>query len=339
MSEPRTETKTITLSLLADAEPARSRAWVMILAIALASAAAVLFFPLSAAVRAIAVVGLVALGLAPTLYRRARGGLPSAIKASILLDAKGIWRKSDDGDVACIARWDEPFGVTALASPSKARALLAFSSAERTRLVAVRIESAQAADAARRCLERAVPVTDADLDDALGGIGRGLSGKSAAVLFAELEKRAAPSIGRIYLSDASGAKVTLEGDKLRARDKVLDLADPLEWRSFMFHEGGQSLSPTVPTSEGAPSVAAVTVYHATWARQGPTELVFVCPIPPDASSWGIRSADPPPARELRVAVDRLFMIPLKKALEGAPRISRAGAPPRKSGSHDIRTDG
>jgi hypothetical protein len=339
MSEPRTETKTITLSLKADVEAAGSRAWVVIAALALASAGAVIFLPLSVTVRSIAVVGLLALGLAPALSRRARGGRKAASKASILLDGKGIWRKTDDGDVACIARWDEPFGVTVLASPSKARALFAFSSAERTRLVAVRVEGAPAADAARRCLDRAVPATDADLDDALGGIGRGLSGKSAAVLFAELEKRAAPSIGRIYLSDASGAKVTLEGDKLRARDKLLDLADPLEWRSFMFHEGGHGLSPVTPTSESAPAASGVTVYHAMWARQGPTELVFVCPIPADASSWGIRSADPPPLRELRVAVDRLFMIPLRKALEGAPRISRAGAPPRKSGSFDIRTDG
>jgi hypothetical protein len=339
MSEPRTETKTITLSLKADAAPVRSRAWALIAALSMAAAFATLLLPLSANVQSIAVIGLLALGLAPALARRTGARSAGAGEASILLDGKGIWRKSQDGGVACIARWDEPFGVTLLASPSKARALFAFSSAERTRLVAVRVDGAQAADAARRCLERAVPATDADLDDALGGIGRGLSGKSAAVLFDELERRSAASIGRIYLSDAGGAKVTLEGDKLRARDKVLDLADPLEWRSFMFHEGGHGLAPVTPTSASAAAVAPVTVYHATWARQGPTELVFVCPIPADASAWGIRSADPPPARELRVAVDRLFMIPLRKALEGAPRISRAGAPPRKSGSHDIRTDG
>jgi hypothetical protein len=168
-----------------------------------------------------------------------------------------------------------------------------------------------------------VPVTDADLDDALAGPRHGsLSGKSAAALFAEVERRAPTALGRIYLFDASGAKVTLEGDKLGAHDQVVDLAEPVEWRSFTFNEGGST---------------ALTVYQGTWVRQGTTELVLVCPIPAEASSLGLgRPSDPPPARENRVAVDRLFMIPLRKALEGAPRIARAGTPPRRS-SHAIPT--
>jgi hypothetical protein len=339
MGDSRKESKAITLSLEADPLPPAGRGWVVVLVLSLSAAAVVPFLAVDGAFRASAFVGLLAMAVFSVqarrgLMRRARGGR----RTSILLDGNGIWRTNGDGDAACVARWDEPFGVTVLANPSKTRALFAFSSAQRTRVVAVRIDSAQAADAARRCLDRAVPVTDADLDDALGGIGRGLSGKSAAQLFAELEKRAAPAIGRVYLFDSGGTQVALEGDKLRARDKVIDLADPLEWRSFTFHEGTLGVGAGAGAgSAGDAPPAAVTLYHATWTRQGPTELVLVCPIPAEASSWGLRSADPPPPRELRVAVDRLFMIPLRKALEAAPRISRAGAPPRKSGSHAILT--
>jgi hypothetical protein len=337
MGESRKEGKPITLSLAAGPEPAVGKGWVVTAALSLCTAAFVPFLPVDFLFRLIPFGMLVTLAvmaayLHRTLARRARAGRRAA---SVLVDARGLWRSSDEKPDDCIARWDETFGVTVLANPSRTRALFAFSSAERTRLVAVRIDSAQAADAARRFLDHAVPVTDSDLDDALGGIASGLSGKSAALLFSEIEKRAAQAIGRIYLFDAGGAKVTLEGEKLRARDKLIELGDPIEWRSFIFHEGGQSLGPASPASALPP--AAAILYQATWARQGLTELVLVCPLPAEASSWGMRSADAPPSRELRVAVDRLFMIPLRKALEGAPRLSRAGAPPRKSGSHDIRT--
>jgi hypothetical protein len=47
-------------------------------------------------------------------------------------------------------------------------------------------------------------------------------------------------------------------------------------------------------------------------------------------------ADAPPPRDLRVAVDRLFMLPLRRALDRAPRVSRPGISTR--GGHDaIRT--
>ena len=94
-------------------------------------------------------------------------------------------------------------------------------------------------------------------------------------------------------------------------------------------------APIVPPSESASRVTYSSDYQATWVRQGTTELVFVCPLPSDASALGLgRSSNHPPAREHCVAVDRLFMLPLRKAVEAAPRISRAGAPPRRS-SHAI----
>ncbi len=332
MGDSQLESKAILLSLDSDPPPPVGMGWLLALALSVAAAFGVAFLPIREGFRLPTLTGLLLVAALSVVFRRAskrKTGVGG--RASIVLDSKGIWRSlADGGSAACVARWDEPFGLVILANPSKTRALFAFSSAERTRLVAVRVDNAQAADAARRCLELAVPVTDADLDDALGGLGKGLSGRSAAVLYAEIEKRAAPAIGRIYLFDAGGAKVTLEGDKLRARDKLLDLADPLEWRSFLFHDGGPLLG-----SANLPALANMILYQATWARQGPTEVVLVCPLPAEASSWGMRSTSSPPPRELRVAVDRLFMIPLRKALEAAPRVSRAGFPPRGRGSHAV----
>jgi hypothetical protein len=267
------------------------------------------------------VVALAAVAIAAEGQRSRR--FPKQARAFLTLDADRISRAGGESDGACIARWDEPFGVTVLANAARSRALFAFTSRARTRFVAVRVETPADADAAREVFEGAVSVTDPDLDVTLGTSGGScLSGAAAATLLAELRKRAPAAVGRIYLFDSSGGSVALEGQELRVRDKVIDLMDALEWRSFTFHETGTS---------------AITLYQATWARQGATELVLVCPIPAELSSWGLgRSPDPPPAREQRVAVDRLFMIPLRSALERAPRLSRAGAPPRQE-PHTIRT--
>jgi|SRR5580658_1423451 hypothetical protein len=253
--------------------------------------------------------------------RRPAPQKPTSRSAAIAADSRGIWRVGTEGEPAPIARWDEPFGVLVLVNPPRTRAVLAFTSPERTRLVAVRIDG----DGARPWLDNAVTITDADLDEALAGFRHGfLSARSAETLLGMIASRASSSLGRIDLVDASGAKVTLEGDKLGARDKVIDLGEPVEWRSFTFHEA-------------ASGATAAVVYQATWVRQGTTELVLVCPLPADASSLGLgRASNHPPARENRVAIDRLFMAPLRRALEGAPRISRTGATTRTS-SHAIPT--
>jgi hypothetical protein len=279
--------------------------------------------PLPLWTRPLAVAGVLLVAFVVTLSRRSKVRVrPPRPGPSLVVDAQGMWRLGGDGQSATLARWDEVFGVTVLANPSQSRGLLAFTSAARTRIVAVAIEKLEAADTARRCFERATPVADADLDEALGGAKNGcLSGTSAGALLVEIEKRAPAAIGRIYLVDATGAQVTLDGDKLSVGHKVIDLGDAVDWRGFMFHEG-----------DGG----RVTIYQATSVRQGATELVLVCPIPADVSAWGLAGAtDSPPAPEVRVAVDRLFMIPLRKALEAAPRIARGGSPRRSS--HAIPT--
>jgi hypothetical protein len=40
--------------------------------------------------------------------------------------------------------------------------------------------------------------------------------------------------------------------------------------------------------------------------------------------------DLPPPREQRVAVERLFMLPLRQALDRAPRLTRTSTPPNRA---------
>jgi hypothetical protein len=47
---------------------------------------------------------------------------------------------------------------------------------------------------------------------------------------------------------------------------------------------------------------------------------------PDAKLLQTVSGEPPP-RELRRAIDRMFMLPLRRALDRAPRVSRAPSSP------------
>jgi hypothetical protein len=180
-------------------------------------------FPVGArpiAVAAVCFLGLLALATRRFLARPS----PRKPAAAIALDLQGIWRASAEGETTPIARWDEPFGVLVLVNPARTRAVLAFTSPLRTRLVAVRIE----AGAAGAWLDRAVAITEADLDEALSGFRHGfLTGRSAETLLCTVERRDATAIGRIDIVDANGARVTFEGDKLGVHDKVIDLSEPV----------------------------------------------------------------------------------------------------------------
>jgi hypothetical protein len=79
------------------------------------------------------------------------------------------------------------------------------------------------------------------------------------------------------------------------------------------------------------------VCQATWVRQGEGEVVLVSPmggeipraLARDARLMQATVGEPPP-RELRRAIDHLFMLPLRRALDRAPRASRAPSPPSRT---------
>jgi len=223
----------------------------------------------------------------------------------------------------------EAFGITVLANRRRTRLLLAFTRKTTTRFLSVRLESAD--ETTRRelvALAATVPEGDAlDVDGAELGLG-----PDDALALVRLLERAHPSaLGALYLSTSRGEALVLEGHDMHLGDRRFDLRAPLEWRPFVFHES---------------SGAVTTLYQATWVRQRGDELVLVAPMPLDviprsAQALGGRSSEirilaqtseSPPPRELRVAIDRMFMLPLRRALDGAPAPKRTPtAPPAGHG--------
>ena len=260
----------------------------------------------------------------------------------LAVDATGVVR-SDASGSARLADWGTMFGVTVLANERRTRALLAFTTAEQTRYVGVRVDEGDrtaAAEAAARELF-AQASTAAESDVMLGARGAGdaaLGALDAARLLQALRGHASEALGRILLSDTHGGMVVLDGDALRIGERVIDLASPLEWRGFMFFESAGQMS---------------TIVQATWIRQGAIEVVLVAPLPAEVA--GVRrtlggdveaeraaardlrlmqaAPDVPPPPELRLAVERIFMVPLRRALDRAPRLVRTPAPRKRPEGH------
>jgi len=222
---------------------------------------------------------------------------------------------------------EAPFGVTLLASPRRERAVALLSSAAGTFYLGASFD-AEARRAFAPLLDRAYTVAadDACLE-AVGPDGEPLlfTAEDLDALTDALAARSPTCGDRFVLTDARGASLTLDGRVLSVGDRAVDLTAPLEWRSIVFQEAFGS---------------AVAVYQGTWVRQGGTELVLVALLPalgpPPGADLDLSTVDravlrdlrlmqaspeqPPPA-EQRVAIERPFMLPLRSALDRAPRAS------------------
>jgi hypothetical protein len=266
--------------------------------------------PYSEWARAVAAVGLVALAgiLHHTLARRRRPPL-----GWLMVDHQGVRRAGEP----LLVQWAEPFGVTVLTTVDRSRLALALTTARATRFLAVRVLDAGDAAEAPSLFARAVSAPAADLradEDAA------LCAADAEKLLSALARRSPDALDRLYLQDAMGEPVVLDRGELRVAGRRIDLSAPLEWRGFVFQELGAH---------------AASLCQATWVRQGEGEVVLVAPLGEDAASLasgpdarlvsGV-NGEPPP-RELRRAIDRLFMLPLRRALDRAPRVSRAPSSP------------
>ena len=224
-----------------------------------------------------------------------------------------------------------PFGVTLVATRRRDRLVAAITSAAGTFYVAAAFD-----DEARRLhadlLARASVVSndEAGLEAvAPDGEPLELNPSDLSALLASLEQLDAGAADRLLLSDARGAPVTLEGHELRVRELRFDLSAPLDWRAIVFQE---------------PFGQAVAIYQGTWIRQATNEVVLISLLPSIAplgslgpgDSTGLPELDratlrdlrlmqatpeSPPAADQRVAIDRIFMLPLRAALDRAPRPS------------------
>jgi hypothetical protein len=311
-----------------------SRGAAMVGALLIGGAIEVALAPWAAAIRAAIAMALVVLA-ASLEGVPLRGGRP--VHRWLVVDDRGV-RRLDLGREAWVVDWSQPFGATVLASADRARLLIAFTTPHAVRHVAAFVNDAQDAAAAPTLIARATTAADSDLqmgDDAV------LTASDAERLLTEIVRRVPLALDRAYLSDASGEPVVLEPAELRVGRQRIDLYAPLEWRAMIFHECG---------------VCATSVFQATWVRQAGAEVVLVAPVPADGT-WlrdahvAVRAAGEgrtvqkaiardirlmqavvgeSPPRDLRRAIDRLFMLPLRRALDGAPRLVRAPSPPPRT---------
>jgi hypothetical protein len=274
--------------------------------------------------------------LALAALRRPRAARASG--SSIVADATGLARISLDGTKSLV-RWDAPFGVTLLASYGRPHALLAFTTPTQTRYVPTRLDGRSEAD--DELFARIAVLADLDLVDGVAH-DAALGSSDAAALVRHAEERSdGGALGRVFLSDGRGVPISLDRATLSVASRSFDLTSHLEWRALMFHESsGQSTA----------------LYQATWIRQSGAEVVLVAPMPAtivprepnahrEASGRLGRAltrdlrllqspAESPPPRDVRVAIDRPFMMAVRRVLDEAPLASRVVIPPVKQASEE-----
>jgi hypothetical protein len=210
--------------------------------------------------------------------------------------------------------WGAQFGVAVLSNEPRDLGVLAITTKDATRYVPVRVTSEDDRAAARDLFVRPAALTEVDVRHVTRDDAGALSAEDALRLVSAIRARDPSALDRIVLSDPRGALVVLEGDELRAGDRVIDLTSPLEWRAFLFVESTETVA---------------SVVQATWVRQAGVEVVLVADASRESNHpRGARVSHPdaPPPIELRMAIERLFMAPLRHALDRAPRASRAPAP-------------
>jgi hypothetical protein len=263
--------------------------------------------------RALAAAAILALGAALHRWLSRRVAAP---RGWLVVDDRGL-RRLDGGEEKTLVDWDDGFGATVLARADRAAFALALTSPKATRFVPVRVTDAADGASAPTLLERATTAAESDL---ASDASVSLSASDAERLLQVIAARAPAALDRLHLVDASGEAVVLDRAELRVGGRRVDLAAPLEWRAFAYQELGAQ---------------AAWLCQATWVRQGEVEVFLVAPMPADAST--MRAAPDarllptgrgePPPRELRRAVDHVFMLPLRRALDRAPRISRVPSGP------------
>lgn len=256
-----------------------------------------------------------AIGMTANAFRKLSARARAAREAGFVsLDDRGIVRRQAGSNVV-LASWSAPFGVSLFASKAGDRGLIAFTSDGATRYLGVHVPESEAPEAAS-LFDRSAVHAD---DDALfaQGVDTSLRASSAAELLSAVAGREPDALERVFLTSARGEPVVVGQGLLKVADREFDLRAPLDWRPFLFHEvAGQ----------------VTTIYQATWLKQEQddrtNEIVLVAPLPATSEVRLSPSlSDAPPSREMRVAIERLFMPILRRVLERSPRASRTSAPP------------
>jgi hypothetical protein len=281
---------------------------------------------------AIAIVGAAAMltGIAGIVNALRKRESLEASGSFVEADVAGLMRVSPE-ITKPIVKWDAPVGVSLLASYGRPHALLAFTTPSQTRYVPTRIDPRTEAE--DELFARIAVLADLDFVDGVAH-DAALRAQDAAALLRHVEEKSNGALGRLYLSDGKGSPISLDRGTLQIGERTFDLTSQLEWRALMFHES---------------SGQAAALYQATWIRQNTKEVVLVAPMPAsivprepnahrEASGRLGRAltrdlkllqapAESPPSREVRVAIDRPFMLAVRRALDEAPLASRVAIEP------------
>ncbi len=247
-------------------------------------------------------------------------------RRGVVLDGSRLFFQSTTNDPLVVVSLRDPFGLTLVKSPERDRIVAVWSSPDGLFYVGTSLDKAT-----RRTLgplfDRAFTVLGDDAAlEAIGPDGKALELTPAdfASLVLAVDEIDPDCQFCLVLSDARGAPFTLDRSELVAGERRFDLEAPLEWRPFVFQEAlGQS----------------VTIYQGTSIRQGGREAVLVSLLPSfvpfevhnsgqfdramlrDLRLVQAGPEDPPP-RDARVAIDRLFVLPVRSALDTAPHANR-----------------
>ncbi|WP_437666624.1 IMP dehydrogenase [Sorangium sp. So ce1182] len=276
-------------------------------------------------VRALLPIALVAAAVALLARGRRRPLLPppQASRRGLSLDGDQLLLQAKGGAAQhLLLPLRERFGVTLLATPRRDRLVALLSSGAGMSSIGAGFDGPSRRTFAALLGRASVVGADEVGLEAIGPDGEPISlGPAAlAALLDELALRSPGCLERFFVTDARGAALSLDGRELRAGGRVFDLSAPLEWRAFVFQE-------------------ALAEYQGTWVRQGTSEIVLVCLLPAMSPALDGLSAslgpldrgalrdlrlmqglpESPPSADQRVAIDRLLMIPLRSALDKAPR--------------------
>ena len=308
MSSPEPATDTLRLPVGQRRLVGRSKLlWVAFLpAVAFIAAVAVVDGSLPS--RIVVGAGLLALTLGVHRYVTRRRD----VGAWLVVDGDGIKRIEGESERRVVG-WSDPLGVTVLASSDHPIVLLGITTPRTARYFWAPVVVGSPREAAPTLFSHALPAADGDIraDDA-----NVLTPSDMERLLVAITRRAPGALDRVYLSDSTGDAIVLDRGVLQVGGRRIDLTDPLEWRAFIFQERG---------------AVASSLSQAMWVRQADAEFVLVSPVTEGAwIRFAKASAGEPPPRELRRAVDRLFMVPLARALTRAGRASRAPSAPRRS---------
>lgn len=263
----------------------------------------------------------------------------------LVADSKGLYLQAPERQDRLLFVLDESLGISLLSNRARDRLILALTSSNQVLYVGSKHLGDDERERYLTLLSRAttIPEDDAVLE-ATGsdGLPLQLHVRDLESLLTHLLRVDPRALDRCFLSDTSGTPVVLDGSALQIGRHVFDLSSPLEWHAFLFQEPVGPVSGPNDWECSAPPMGGVMVYQATWVRQGSREAVLVSVLAsiaanhvpsdlfaghaPQVQSALLRdlrlmqaAPDAPPPHDLRIGIERCYMVRLRAALDRAPR--------------------